>query len=63
MYVSPTNDKLPEIRSNHAETPRVETATKQGISVEKSSKTLGRRIAVAPDVGLDGRSPNRFGHQ
>jgi tRNA-dihydrouridine synthase A len=33
---------------NHAETPRVETATKQGISGEKSGKSIDRRISVAP---------------
>jgi tRNA-dihydrouridine synthase A len=40
--------KLPEIRSNRAESPRVETATKQGIFVEKTCKSLDRRISVAP---------------
>jgi len=46
--VSFRNSKLPEISSNHAETPRVENAGKIGISVEKSSKILDRRISVAP---------------
>jgi tRNA-dihydrouridine synthase A len=48
LYVSSATSKLPEIRKNPAVTPQVENATKQGISVEKSSPTLDRRISVAP---------------
>jgi tRNA-dihydrouridine synthase A len=48
LYVSPTNDKLPEIRRNTAETQQVENATEIGTSFEKSSKSIDRRISVAP---------------
>jgi hypothetical protein len=48
LYVSSTNDKLPEIRRNSAETTQVENATKIGMSVEKGSDLVDRRISVAP---------------
>jgi hypothetical protein len=48
LYVSPTNDKLHVMNRNPAETAQVENATKTGISVEKSSDSIDRRISVAP---------------
>jgi tRNA-dihydrouridine synthase A len=48
LYVSPTNDKLPGMHRNTAETPQVENAIKGGVSVEKSSDFIDRRISVAP---------------
>ena len=48
LYVSPTHDKLPEMRRNPAEAAQVTNATKIGNSVEKSSDLIDRRISVAP---------------
>jgi hypothetical protein len=48
LYVSPTNGKLPGMPRNTAETPQVENAIKIGVSVEKSSDLIDRRISVAP---------------
>jgi hypothetical protein len=48
LDVSSATSKLLGIRRNPAETPQVENATKQGISVEKRRTTLDRRISVAP---------------
>jgi len=42
------NSKLPEIRRNAAETSQVKDTTKTGISVEKMSSSIDRRISVAP---------------
>jgi hypothetical protein len=47
-YVTSANDKLPRIRSNAAETRRMESPTKIGISDEKPAGKIDRRISVAP---------------
>jgi hypothetical protein len=48
MSVPSATSKLPEIRRNPAEAPQVENAMEPGISVEKTSKSLDRKISVAP---------------
>lgn len=48
LYVASATDKLPGIRRNSPETPRVENTAKIGIFVEKSAATIDRRVSVAP---------------
>lgn len=48
LYVPSAISKLPGLRRNPAETSQVEGTTKIGISVEKSSDSIDRRVSVAP---------------
>jgi hypothetical protein len=45
---SSATSKLPDIRNDPAEAARVENTTKPGISVEKRSDSVDRRVSVAP---------------
>ncbi len=58
-YTRPTS-KLPGMHKNPAETSQVEHTTKIGISVEKTSESIDRKVSVAPRMDWTDRHCRYF---
>jgi len=55
LYVASASDKFPAMRRNPTETHMTQGSTKIGLSSEKQSTLLDRRVSVAPMMDWDAR--------